>query len=142
MVILLRGEAARDGIRVRTELAADVPHVSGDRVQVQQVVMNLIMNSFDSMRAVDGPRELVIMSRPANEHVSVSVSDTGVGLPEHHADEIFTAFFTTKAHGTGLGLSISRSIVESHGGRLWATANSGPGATFHFSLPVTVAAQA
>jgi signal transduction histidine kinase len=115
----------------------------GDRVQLQQVLMNLMMNSIDAMKDVDGTRELTIKSqRVENGHVLISVSDTGMGLPPQQADKIFNAFFTTKTHGTGMGLRISRSIVESHGGRLWATDNSPRGATFQFTLPATVAAHA
>jgi len=136
MVVLLRGEATRHAISIRTELALDPPLVMGDRVQLQQVMMNLMMNGTDAMKDVDGMRELAISSRPAaKEECLVSVSDTGVGLPALQADQIFNAFFTTKAHGTGMGLSISRSIVESHGGRLWAGANSPRGASFYFTLP-------
>ena len=102
----------------------------------RQVMMNLMMNSTDAMKDVDGTRELAMKSQPAdNDEILVSVSDTGIGLPLQHADQIFEAFFTTKLHGTGMGLSISRSIVESHGGRLWASANSPRGASFHFTLP-------
>jgi PAS domain S-box-containing protein len=136
MVVLLRGEAAGYSISVRTELAEDLPQVMGDRMQLQQVLMNLIMNSIDAMKDVDGTRELTINSqRGENEHLVVSVSDTGVGLPPQRADQIFNAFFTTKPHGTGMGLRISRSIVESHGGRLWAADNSPRGASFCFTLP-------
>ena len=136
MVVLLRSEATRYSVSVRTELAADLPQVMGDRVQLQQVLMNLIMNSIDAMKAVDGTRELAIKSqRTENEEVLVSVSDTGAGLPPQQADQIFTAFFTTKPHGTGMGLRISRSIIESHGGRLWAANNSPRGASFCFTLP-------
>ncbi len=103
--------------------------------------MNLIVNSIDAMKDVDGTRELAIRSqRTENEQVLVSVIDTGVGLPQQHADQIFNAFFTTKSHGTGLGLRISRSIVESHGGRLWAADNSPRGASFCFTLPSKVEA--
>jgi C4-dicarboxylate-specific signal transduction histidine kinase len=136
MVALLRSEAARYSISVRTELAADLSRAMGDRVQLQQVLMNLIMNSIDAMRDVDGTRELTIHSQPGeNEELVVSVSDTGVGLPAQQADQIFDSFFTTKPHGTGMGLRISRSIVESHGGRLWAGSNSSRGASFHLTLP-------
>ena len=101
-------------------------------MQLQQVLMNLMINGIDAMKDVDGVRELTINSRwPENEQLLVSVSDTGVGLPPQQADQIFNAFFTTKPHGTGMGLSISRSIVESHGGRLWAAANSPAGASFY-----------
>ena len=138
MVVLLRREATRYAISVRTELAADLRQVVGDRVQLQQVMMNLIMNGTDAMKDVEGARELAIQSQPAdNEELLVSVSDTGIGLPPQ-ADQIFKAFFTTKPHGTGMGLSISRSIVESHGGRLWAGRNSPRGASFYFTLPSKV----
>jgi len=142
MIVLLRGEAARYSISVRTDLATDLPQVLGDRVQLQQVLMNLIMNSIDAMKDVEGTRELAINSRLAeNEEVQVSVSDTGVGLPPEQADQIFHAFFTTKLNGTGMGLRISHSIVESHGGRLWAADNPARGASFHFTLPTKVEAQ-
>jgi PAS domain S-box-containing protein len=136
MIVLLGDEASRHSISVRTELAEDLPHVIGDRVQLQQVLMNLIVNGVDAMHDVDGPRELIIKSKPAeNNELLLSVSDTGVGLPRHQADQIFNAFFTTKTHGTGMGLRISRSIIESHGGRLWAADNSPRGASFCFTLP-------
>ncbi len=142
MVVLLRSEATRYNITVRMELAADLPRIMGDRVQLQQVLMNLIMNSIDAMKAVDGTRELAIKSqRTENEEVLVSVSDTGVGLPPQQSDQIFNAFFTTKPHGIGMGLRISRSIVESHGGRLWAADNSPRGASFHLTLTTKVEAQ-
>jgi PAS domain S-box-containing protein len=136
MVVLLRSEASRYSISVRTELAANLPRVLGDRVQLQQVLMNLMVNGIDALREVEGTRELTIHSqRGQDEHVQVSVSDTGVGLPPQQADQLFNAFFTTKPHGTGMGLRISRSIVESHGGRLWAADNSSRGASFHLTLP-------
>ena len=141
MIVLLRNEATRGSISVRTELAADLPQVMGDRVQLQQGMMNLFMNSIDAMKDVDGTRELAIKSQRAeNEQLMVSVSDTGVGLPAQQTDQIFNAFFTTKLHGTGMGLSISRSIVESHGGRLWAANNSPRGASFYLTLPTKVEA--
>jgi signal transduction histidine kinase len=141
MMLLLRSEATKFAVLVRTELAADLPQVMGDRVQLQQVLMNLMMNSIDAMKDVDGTRELTLESqRGADGQVLILVSDTGVGLPPQQADKIFNAFFTTKTHGTGMGLRISRSIVESHGGRLWAADNSPCGATFQFTLPTTVAA--
>jgi PAS domain S-box-containing protein len=140
-IALLRSEAMRYGISVRTELAADLPQIVGDRVQLQQVMMNLIMNSIDAMKDVDGTRLLAIKSQPAeDQQLQVSVSDTGIGLSTQQAERIFNAFFTTKPHGTGMGLRISQSIIESHGGRLWAANNSPRGATFHFTLPATVAA--
>jgi PAS domain S-box-containing protein len=136
MIVLLRGEATQYAISVQTELAADLPPVMGDRVQLQQVMMNLMTNSIDAMKAVDGTRELAIRSQRAeNDQLLVSVSDTGVGLPPGHADQIFSAFFTTKPHGTGMGLRICRSIIESHGGRLWAANNSPRGASFYLTLP-------
>jgi len=139
MLVLLQNETMRYSIAVRAELAADLPHVMGDRVQLQQVMMNLILNSIEAMREADGTRNLAIKSQPGeNGHLVVSVSDTGVGLPAQKAEHIFNAFFTTKLHGTGMGLSISRSIVESHDGRLWAAANSSRGASFYFTLPTKV----
>jgi len=139
MIVLLRGETTRYSISIRTELAADLPQVMGDRVQLQQVMMNLIMNSIDAMKAVEGTRELAIKSQRAeNEQLMVSVSDTGIGLPSQQAEQIFNAFFTTKPHGTGMGLRISRSILESHGGRLWAADNSPRGACFYLTLPTKV----
>jgi len=136
MIVLLRTEMARYSISVRPELAADLPQVMADRVQLQQVMMNLIMNSIAAMKDVDGKRELAINAQRAeDEQVMVCVSDTGVGLPPQQADKVFNAFFTTKPDGTGMGLSISRSIVESHGGRLWAADNCPRGASFRFILP-------
>jgi C4-dicarboxylate-specific signal transduction histidine kinase len=142
MIVLLHSEATRYNISVRTELAAELPPVLGDRVQLQQVLMNLMLNGIDATKDVDGTRELAIKSQQAeNEQVLVTVSDTGIGLPAQQADQIFQAFFTTKPHGTGMGLRISRSIVESHGGRLWAAENSPRGASFHFALPAQVEAK-
>jgi C4-dicarboxylate-specific signal transduction histidine kinase len=139
MILLLHSGATKFAVLVRTELAADLPQVMGDRVQLQQVLMNLIMNSIDAMKDVDDTRELGIKSQRAeNEEVVVSVTDSGVGLPPQEADQIFNAFFTTKPQGTGMGLRISRSIIESHGGRLWATDNSPRGASFYFNLPIKV----
>ncbi|PYX13393.1 MAG: hypothetical protein DMG84_19250 [Acidobacteria bacterium] len=136
MTILLRNEASRYSISVRTELETDFPLVMGDRVQLQQVFLNLILNAIDAVKDVDGTRELAIKSqREENDQLLVSVSDTGVGLPPQQADQIFNAFFTTKPHGTGMGLRISRSIVESHGGRMWAADNPPRGASFHLTLP-------
>jgi NO-binding membrane sensor protein with MHYT domain len=139
MIVLLRSELTRYSIAVRAEQAADLPQVIGDRVLLQQIMMNLIINGIDAMKDVDGTRELAIKSqREENEQVMVSVSDTGVGLPPHQAEQIFNAFFTTKLHGIGMGLSISRSIIEAHGGRLWVADNSPRGASFHFTLPIKV----
>jgi signal transduction histidine kinase len=143
MIALLRNEAIRHSISVRTELDPELPKVMADSVQVQQVLMNLIMNGFDAMKDVDKERELTIRSqRTDNRTLMISVSDTGVGIPPQLADRIFDAFFTTKSDGIGMGLRISRSIVESHGGRLWAADNSSHGACFQFTLsaPVEVGA--
>jgi C4-dicarboxylate-specific signal transduction histidine kinase len=142
MILLLRSEATRYNITVWMELAADLPRIMGDHVQLQQVLMNLIVNSIDAMKNVEGTRELAIKSqRTENEQVLVSVSDTGMGLPAQQADQIFNAFFTTKPNGTGMGLRISQSIVESHGGRLWAGKNSPRGASFRFVLPTKIEAK-
>jgi signal transduction histidine kinase len=142
MIVLLRDEAIQYKISFRAELAAGIPQIMGDRVQLQQVMLNLIMNSIEAMKGVDGKRELVIKAqRTENDQLLVSFSDTGVGLPELESDQIFNAFFTTKPEGTGMGLRISRSIIESHGGRLWAANNSPRGATFHLALPSKVDAQ-
>jgi predicted ATPase/signal transduction histidine kinase len=137
-VALLRGEAMRHNISIRTELAADLPQIVGDRVQLQQVAMNLIVNSIEATKDVDGIREMVIKSRRAEKEILVSVTDTGIGFPPQLAQQIFAPFFTTKPHGTGMGLRISRSIIESHGGRLWAVGSPGRGATFHLSLPAAI----
>ncbi len=138
MIALLRSEASRYRVSIRAELAPDLPPVAADRVQLQQVLMNLMVNGMEAMKGVDRGRELTLTSqRDGLEEVRVSVADTGVGLPPE-GDQIFNAFFTTKADGTGMGLAISKSIAESHGGRLWATTNSGSGAIFHLTLPTTV----
>ena len=142
MIVLLRGEANRYSISIRTELAEGLPKVMADRVQLQQVFMNLMLNGIDAMKGTTGRCELTIKSEAANGQLLVSVSDTGVGLPQEQAEQIFKTFFTTKHNGTGMGLPISRSIIESHGGRLWAAGASGRGATFQFTLPATLAAHA
>lgn len=135
MDILLRNEAVQHSVSVRTNLAANLPLIAADRVQLQQVVMNLMVNGIDAMKTVDGPRSLTLIShREDDEQLLVSVEDTGVGLPANQAGEIFNAFFTTKENGTGMGLRISRTIIEAHGGRLWATDNHPRGASFHFTL--------
>jgi signal transduction histidine kinase len=136
ILTLLDGEALRSSVAMRTELAAELPDVMADRVQLQQVFMNLMLNGIEAMR--DSGGELTVKSQVLDSQVLFSVSDTGVGLPMEKMDQIFSAFFTTKPQGSGMGLAISRSIVESHGGRLWATANDGRGATFCFSLPIRV----
>jgi C4-dicarboxylate-specific signal transduction histidine kinase len=133
MLMLLRSEADRHSVVMRTELAADSPSVSADPVQLKQVLMNIMLNGMEAMSGREG--ELTISSRGEGGEVTVTVSDTGAGLPPDEIDNIFNAFFTTKAGGMGMGLAISRTIIEAHGGRLWATANPGRGATFHFTLP-------
>jgi PAS domain S-box-containing protein len=141
MVVLLRSEATPYSVSIQTELA-ELPSILADRVQLQQVLMNLMINAVDAMKDVNGPRELIIRSQGAEDgQVMVSISDTGVGLPRHQADQIFNAFFTTKTHGTGMGLRISRSIIESHGGRVWAADNSPRGASFCFTLPAKAEAE-
>ena len=138
IIVLLRAEAMRYTISVRAEPAEDLPRVTGDRVLLQQVLMNLMMNSIDAMKDVEGTRELAIKShRTGNEQLMVCVSDSGVGLPSQQADQIFHAFFTTKPHGIGMGLAICRSIVESHRGRLWAADNSPRGASFPLIFPAS-----
>jgi len=134
MTALLRTEAFRHSVRIHSELHEERPHVLADRVQLQQVFMNLMLNAIEAMK--DSGGELTITSRLNPEgQLVVSISDTGVGLPADSAERIFDAFHTTKPQGTGMGLAISRSIVEAHGGRVWATANQEAGATFHFTLP-------
>ncbi len=135
MIILLRGEAARYSISIRADLAAGLPKVKADRVQLQQVFMNLMLNGIDAIKELSAAGELTVKSERAESGLTISVSDTGVGLPPQQAARIFDAFFTTKPEGTGMGLPISRTIIESHGGRLWAAANPERGATFHFTLP-------
>lgn len=132
-------ELQRNGILLRTELGEDLPTVTGDRVQLQQVILNLLQNASDAMSNVsDGPRELQISTAwDTPDAVRVSVKDTGISFEPHALDKLFEAFFTTKADGMGIGLSISRSIIEGHQGSLWATPNDGPGATFCFSIPCT-----
>jgi PAS domain S-box-containing protein len=136
MFMLLKGEATRYPIAMRTELTTDLPKIMADRVQLQQVFMNLMLNAIEAMKDSDG--ELTVKSELQDDQLQFSVSDTGVGLPAENMDQIFSAFFTTKAQGSGMGLAISRSIVESHGGRLWASTNDRRGATFHFTLPTQV----
>ncbi len=141
MTVLLRTEAIRYSIAVHAELDADVPNILADRVQLQQVFMNLMLNAIEAMKDTGG--ELRIRSRLNPEsQIMISISDTGVGLPADNTERIFDAFHTTKPQGTGMGLAITRSIIESHGGRVWATRNLGAGATFHFSLPVEPEAHA
>ena len=145
VVALAAAESATRGIAIRTEVAPDLPVVLGDRVQLQQVLLNLLVNGMDAMSAVaGGERRLEIRARRESEDGSpaalLSVRDRGIGLPAGQVDGVFEAFYTTKPHGLGMGLAISRSIVEGHGGRLWAERNQGPGATFSLRLPAAPAA--
>ena len=140
VIALVRGELISHQVSVQTEFAPALPMILGDRVQLQQVIINLVMNGIEAMLSVtDRPRELVIRSRlDESQQVLVSVTDCGVGISAENADQLFNAFFTTKSSGMGMGLSICRSIMEAHGGRLWTTANVPHGATFQFTLPVNV----
>jgi PAS domain S-box-containing protein len=135
--LLLKNDIRRNSVTVRLELAENLPEIAGDRVQLEQVLMNLMLNAIEAMHDAKG--DLTITSQSTDDgHLSISVSDTGVGIPADKIDQIFDTFFTTKPQGTGMGLAISRSIVESHGGRLWATSNSERGSTFQFTLPHNV----
>lgn len=136
-VSLVGGEVQRKGVVLNTELAANLPSVLGDRIQLQQVILNLAINGTEAMTGFeDQPRRLVIQSKlTESREVLVSVADTGQGIDPRHAARLFAPFFTTKAEGIGMGLSISRSIIEAHGGRLWAATNQPCGAVFHFALP-------
>ena len=136
VVALAEGEARRTRARLRVELAGDLPRVLGDRVQLQQVVLNLLLNGLEAMRAVvDRPRDLVIRTEPeSTDHVRVAVQDSGAGIDPQLLARVFDAFYTTKRGGMGMGLSISRSIVEQHGGRLSVVPTDGPGTTFQFTV--------
>jgi signal transduction histidine kinase len=138
VVALVQRELNSHRVSLRMELAQALPLILGDRVQLQQVMINLVMNGIEAMQSVtDRPRELVIRSRQdETQQVLVSVTDCGVGISAENAERLFNAFFTTKSGGMGMGLSICRSIMEAHGGRLWATASMPHGATFQFTLPV------
>jgi signal transduction histidine kinase len=138
VIELIRGEAVKNGVSVQKDLAQGLPLIKGDRVQLQQVILNLIMNAIEAMSGVDeGTRELIISTRKAEpDSVLVGVRDSGPGLAPATLERVFDAFYTTKSAGLGMGLSICRTIIEAHGGRLWATANIPHGATFQFTLPV------
>jgi C4-dicarboxylate-specific signal transduction histidine kinase len=137
VIALSLSELQRSRVILRRELADDLPPVTGDRVQFQQVILNLVRNALDAMSGVyDRPRKLVIRTeRDEDDRVCLTVQDTGVGFEPQAAGRLFEAFYSTKSGGMGIGLSVSRSIIESHHGRLWAAPNDGPGATFSFSLP-------
>jgi signal transduction histidine kinase len=137
VIALSLSELQRSRVILRAELADDLPPVTGDRVQLQQVILNLLLNASDAMSGVDDrPRQLVIRTeRDEGDRVRLTVQDTGVGFEPQAVGRLFEAFYTTKSGGMGIGLSVSRSIIESHHGRLWAAPNDGPGATFSFSIP-------
>ena len=138
LVGLVRAEAQKQNVTLRLELASDLPKLMGDRVQLQQVVLNLMMNGIDAIAAADKTsRELLVSSwKQGEEEIGVRVEDNGVGLDPENAEKIFDPFFTTKPHGIGMGLSISRTIVESHEGKLWATVRPAGGTIFQFTIPV------
>jgi len=138
VIALARSEIERNRVSLQTQLSSDVPLILGDRIQLQQVMLNLIINAVEAMGGTsDGPRELVVSSKKNDlQDLVVAVRDSGPGLDPNSLDHLFTAFFTTKPKGMGMGLAISRSIIEAHGGRLWATPNNGQGATFQFTLPI------
>jgi C4-dicarboxylate-specific signal transduction histidine kinase len=137
VIALSSSELHSNRVLVRAELADDLPPVTGNRVQLQQVILNLLKNASDAMRGVDDrPRQLSIRTeRDDGDHVRLSVQDAGVGFERQRVDRLFEAFYTTKSGGMGIGLSVSRDIIESHHGHLWAAPNDGPGATFSFSIP-------
>jgi PAS domain S-box-containing protein len=137
VLALVGDEAKRKGVMIRTQFADDLSPISGDRVQLQQVMLNLVMNAMEAMSSVDDrPRELLITTRNIDaDEVQVTVKDSGTGIDPNTLDEIFDPFYTTKPGGMGMGLSISRSILQAHGGRLWAAAKDGPGTIFHFTVP-------
>jgi C4-dicarboxylate-specific signal transduction histidine kinase len=137
VIALSLGELQNGRVIVRTELADDLPLLTADRVQLQQVVLNLLRNAMDAMNTVDDrPRDLLIRTeREEGDWVRFSVKDAGAGFDPETMDKLFEAFFSTKTDGMGVGLSVSRSIIENHQGRLWAALNDGPGATFSFSVP-------
>jgi signal transduction histidine kinase len=137
VITLLRSELQRRRVILREELGDEIPPVAGDRVQLQQVIITLLRNAFEAMSSInDRPRQLVIRTeREEDDRVRLSVQDAGVGFKPQDEERLFDAFYTTKSGGMGTGLSVSRSIIESHHGRLWATLNEGPGATFSFSMP-------
>ena len=137
VVALVQREVVHHRIALQLRVASGLPPVLGDRVQLQQVLINLVINAIQAMADIgDNPREVLIASREDKEgHVVVAVQDCGPGIDPANANRLFEAFFTTKSNGMGMGLSICRSIIEDHGGQLWASSNAGHGATFQFSLP-------
>jgi signal transduction histidine kinase len=137
VLALAAGELQRKGIAVHADLRGNLPTIAGDRVQLQQVILNLLLNASDSLDAVDDrPRQITIKTdEDERGNVCLSLKDTGVGIDAAGAAKLFDAFYTTKAEGMGIGLSVSQSIIEHHGGRIWAAPNDGPGTTFSFSIP-------
>jgi PAS domain S-box-containing protein len=136
VIALSLADLQKNGVVLRPELADDLPLVTGDRVQLQQVILNLVLNASDSMSGVnDRPRRLVIRTEREDDRARLTVQDVGVGIEPYSMEKLFEPFYTTKSGGMGIGLSVSRSIIESHHGRLWATLNDGPGAAFSFSIP-------
>ena len=144
VIALTSSELQRSRVIIQTDFAPDLPRIGGDRVQLQQVILNLLLNAADAMSEVeDRPRNLCVQTRrDGSERITLSVQDAGVGVPPETLEKLFNPFYTTKPHGMGVGLSISRSIIESHDGRLWAKSNDGPGATFSFSLPCALGVEA
>ena len=137
MIALLRGEASRHSILIHSDFSLDLPPIMADRVQLQQVLMNLMLNGIEAMKSMNTPGKLTIKSQQDDSgQLLISVMDTGVGVPPEKTEKIFDAFFTSKPQGTGMGLPISRSIVASHGGRLWAVSNPESGSIFRFTLPM------
>lgn len=137
-IVLVQREVLRHGVSLQTELASGLPPVLGDRVQLQQVIINLLMNGVEAMAPItDRPREIVIRSQQQDAgQVHVAVQDSGIGIDSATAEQLFSAFFTTKPSGMGMGLSISRSIIRAHGGRLWVSPNPDHGAAFQFTVPI------
>ncbi len=137
MIALSSAELRREGAVLETEFADPLPPVSGDRVQLQQVILNLLLNAAEAMAAIEDREKMIRVQTQLEfgDKVKLLVRDSGVGLDPRDIEKLFEAFHTTKEHGLGIGLAISRSIIESHKGQLWATANDGPGATFCFSIP-------
>jgi signal transduction histidine kinase len=142
VIALTSNELQRSAVSVRVKLTENLPYTMGDRVQLQQVILNFILNGAEAMEGVvDHPKELLIATEVGEAgHVRVAVKDAGVGFDPAMAERLFNPFFTTKSSGMGIGLSVSRTIVENHHGRLWAERNDGPGSTFCFSIPSTLAA--
>jgi len=145
VLALARYESVARRVKIRPDIPNELPPVFGDRVQIQQVLLNLVVNGMDAMNTVEESNRILIIcgrhqTRDGIAEVLLSVQDSGIGLRPEEADRLFEAFYTTKPNGMGMGLAISRSIIEAHGGRLWTELNKGPGATFLFSLPAGPAA--